>query len=475
MSRRYLVLFLLLSVFSSFAQQILVPPYLQPGNAPTLSKEEKVIVWQTDSVQGSFTVEYAHGSSLEGVEKHSSTRVSSQVLEFPGRKTHIHRAHLSGLDFDTQYTYRVSTGSRIITTATFTTRTKHPVVRFVAMGDVGTASPQQRAVAYQIHKVKPQFVLVTGDLAYNNGLEREYRVRFFPPYLTPVASLERGAPLMQSIPFYLFAGNHDFYGADLGKYPDGLAIFYYSDSPLNGPNTQFETEVSGPPDRVKAFKKATDGRFPKMNNYSFEDGNVHITVVDANSYINPLDPALVDWMKHDIGSSKADWKMITYHHPGFNSSKAHYDYQQMRLLSPLLEELAVDLVITSHVHNYQRTKPLKFAPKMNKARDKYIVSEEGRVDGKFTLDEKFDGVTHTDADGIIYVVSGCGGAQLYDPAMSNKPETWKHEPAENWVPYTVKLISDKHSFTLVETNGKQLVLKQIDLNGELLDEIKITK
>jgi hypothetical protein len=287
--------------------------------------------------------------------------------------------------------------------------------------------------------------------------------------------MEKGAPLMQSVPFYLFPGNHDLYGADLLKFPDGMALYYYSDGPMNAPVTEYTTEVKGPEERIKAFKKASEGRFPKMNNFSFDVGNVHIAALDANSYVNPLDGALIEWLRRDIQSSKADWKVVTFHHPGFNSSKAHYDYQQMRLLSPVLEQLGVDLVINSHVHNYQRTKPLRFAPKLNEAGDRYVISPEGRVDGKFTLDEKFDGVSNTKADGIIYIVSGSGGAGLYDMPISNNPELWKHEPADNWVPFTVKLISDVHCFTLVDVNGKSLVLKQINLKGEVLDEIKMTK
>lgn len=473
--RRFLCFFLLLGAFSTFSQQILVPPYVQPGNASNLSKEMKVVIWQVDSVKSGFTVHYVEGPTLEGAVKINEAKVTSEALTFFGRSSHLFRATLSSLDFDKEYTYRVSTSDKVISTATFKTRTKHSKTRFIALGDVGTASPQQKAIAYQMYQAKPEFVLTTGDLAYNNGLEREFRVRFFPPYTVSEASIDKGAPLMQTVPFYLFVGNHDLYGADLGKFPDGLAIYYYADSPLNGPLTQLTTEVTGPADRVKAFKKATDGRFPKINNFSFDHGNVHITVLDANSYTNPLDQSLVDWMKRDIGSSKADWKIVSFHHPGFNTSKAHYDYQQMRLLSPLLEELGVDLVMNSHVHNYQRTKPLKFAPKLSESGDHYVVSEEGRVDGKFTLDEQFDGVTHTRAKGIVYIVSGCGGAALYDTPLSNKPELWVHEPASNWVPFTVKLISDIHSFTLFETDAKTLVMKQIDLNGGVIDEIKMTK
>ena len=45
----------------------------------------------------------------------------------------------------------------------------------------------------------------------------------------------------------------------------------------------------------------------------------------------------------------------------------------------------------------------------------------------------------------------------------------------NWVPFTVKLVADVHSFTKIETNGKKLVLKQIDDKGKTFDEITITK
>lgn len=474
-SFRLALVLMICSLYSATAQQLIVRPYLQPGNAPTLSKEQKVVIWQTDSVPGTYKVEFVKGSTLDGVAKPGVAKVAVEALVFFGRTSYLYRAPLTGLEFDAEYTYRISLGDKVIANTTFATRTKKPATKFVAFGDCGTASPQQAAVAYQIYQQKPQFVLATGDLAYNNGLEREFRARFFPAYTNPEPSLERGAPLMQSIPFYMFVGNHDVYGSDLQKFPDGLAYFYYSDVPTNAPYAQLTTEVTGPADRVKAFKKATDGRFPKITNYSFDYGNVHFTVLDANTYVNPLDLGLVEWMKRDIGSSKADWKIVAFHHPGFNSSKAHYDYQQMRLLSPLFEELGVDMVFNSHVHNYQRSVPLKFAPKIAESGDHYVVTKEGRVDGKFTLDDKFDGVANTKANGIIYIVSGAGGAGLYDAPISGNPELWKHDNPENWVPFTVKLISDVHSFTMVETNGKTLVLKQINATGETLDEIKMTK
>lgn len=473
--RRILMFSFCVAGYCSGAQQILVEPYLQPGNNPTLSREQKVVIWQTDSVPATYVVEYTQGNSMDNAQKMSVAKVSSVQLKLMGKTSILYRAVLTGLQFDSEYAYRVRTGEQLITSASFTTRTKKSITRFVAFGDCGTASPQQKAIAYQVSLQKPQFVLVTGDNVYTTGRVIEYHARFFPVYNAPEAAPDKGAPLLRSVPFYMLLGNHDVQAFDLDKYPDGLAYFYYNDVPLNAPTTELTVKATGQPQVIKAFEKATGGRFPRAANFSFDHGNVHIVCLDANPYVNPLDPYLMDWMKEDIRNTKADWVIVSFHQPAFNSSKAHYNYQQMRLLSPVLEKLGVDLVLNGHVHNYQRSLPLQFAPKKNEVGDRYVISPEGRVDGTFTLDQEFDGITKTTPKGVIHIVTGAGGAGLYDPALSGKPDLWKHEPQENWVPFTAKIVSDIHSFTVIETNGKNLALRQINADGVIIDEIHISK
>ena len=408
-------------------------------------------------------------------KKKTIVKTSVVQLSLANKTTLLYRATLPKLKFDLEYSYTVSLEGQPIAEASFNTRTKEQNTRFAVFGDCGAGTPQQAKIAYQVYQQKPQFVLVTGDNVYRNGLENEYRKNFFPYYAAKEADTLKGAPLMQSIPFYMLLGNHDVFGADLDKTPDGLAYFYYNDLPLNGPKTENVVTVKGNENLVKAFKSANSPRFPKMSNFSFDYGNVHIVCLDANPHANPVDPTLVQWLTNDLNNSKATWKIVSYHHPGFNSSKAHYNYQYMRLLSPVLEQLGVDLVLTGHVHNYQRTVPLTFDPKKDSTGTRYVISDEGRVDGTFTLDENFDGVSNTKPKGIIYIVTGAGGAPLYDPSLSGKPELWKHDPQQNWVPFTTKIVSDIHSFTMIETNGKKLILKQIDAKGIPFDEIAITK
>ena len=63
------ILFLALIQLSAFAQQIIVRPYLQPGNASGLSKEEKVLIWQAVGVPADFDVTYAGGRSFDNQKK----------------------------------------------------------------------------------------------------------------------------------------------------------------------------------------------------------------------------------------------------------------------------------------------------------------------------------------------------------------------------------------------------------------------
>ncbi|HEU5290428.1 MAG TPA: metallophosphoesterase family protein [Cyclobacteriaceae bacterium] len=453
------------------AQQIVVRPYLQPGNTPTLSKEQKVLIWQTDSIPSNFKVTY----NLHGSPDKESVKSSYVQLKLKGKTSYLYRATLNKLQFDTLYHYEVHQNNNLIARDSFHTRTKKPFTRFAVLGDFGAGTTQQAAIAYRIAEKKPQFVITTGDNAYQNGLEEDYRKNVFPYYLPQSNGPAKGAALMNSIPFYMVLGNHDVRIDSLNEAPGAFAYFYYSDLPLNGPVAQNPPAIRGSSSLVKAFNKNTKPRFPRISNFSFDYGNVHFICLDANEYVNPLDPALVDWLNRDIGNSKADWKIVVFHHPGFNSSKAHYDFQLMRLLAPVFEKLQVNLVLTGHVHNYQRSVPLTFLPAKNATGDRYMISPEGRVNGTFTLDTLYNGETITKPKGIIYIVTGAGGGGLYDPNLSQKPELWKHDVPGNWVPFTKKLISDRHSFTLIETDKKLLTLKQIDLTGKVIDQISITR
>lgn len=130
----------------------------------------------------------------------------------------------------------------------------------------------------------------------------------------------------------------------------------------------------------------------------------------------------------------------------------------MRILAPIFEKAKVDIVFNGHVHNYQRSYPLKFIPEP--------VKDSDLVNGKFTLDKSFDGQTRTKPDGVLYLVTGAGGANLYDPGQTSDPASWQE--------FTAKFISDVHSFTVVELNAGRLDVRQVSGQGRELDRFSVT-
>jgi hypothetical protein len=279
-----------------------------------------------------------------------------------------------------------------------------------------------------------------------------------------------GAPLLRSTLFLAAPGNHDIATRDLEKYPDGLAYFLYWDQPLNGPlgtaGAANTPTLQGPEANRKAFLDAAGAAYPRMANFSFDYGNAHWTVLDANSYVDWTDPALRAWVERDLASARgATWRFVTFHQPGFNSSKKHFDEQRMRLLAEVFEAGGVDLVFSGHVHNYQRTYPLRFVPE--KEADGIRVGPKGQVAGRWVLDKSFDGRTRTRPDGVIYLVTGAGGAKLYDPEQQDDPGSWQE--------FTHTFLSKVHGLTVADVGETALTVRQVSAAGEELDHFTVTK
>jgi predicted phosphodiesterase len=454
-----------LCAFSASAQTILVQPYLQPGDGSVLGATDvKVIAWMTDANPGEFKVEYGTTTRLD---KSASPKKTSLDLGNDAKYL-TYSAVLNGLPMDADVHYRVTLAGKKVQEGQFHTRKPaNRPVKFIVVGDTADGRPNCREVAYQMWQVKPEFMLVVGDICYAKGRVSEYLKHFWDVYNTDTITTN-GVPLMRNTTLYAVLGNHDIGATNLGVNPDGFGAYYFFHPPLNGPKPGLPTPILGPDDKVAAFKAAAGTTYPALNNYSFDNGPVHFLCLDGNKSMDPMDPGIQAWVRQDLKSSKARWKLAFFHQPGFHSSTNHYAEQKMRLFEPLFEEGGVDVVLAGHVHNYQRSKPLRFEPSVTKADAKGVVA------GKFTIDNKFDGVQNTKPEGIIHIVTGGGGAKLYNTNFTDNPKMWEHDPA-NWAPYTSKFIADRHSFSVVEADSNRLVLRQLDSTGKEVDRMVITK
>lgn len=453
-------------------------PYIQPGaNSGLIAGAESVVIaWQTERKPREFTVEY-------GPTMQYGRRAAVQVVERPGPTAAEGRlnyaATLPRLDLGRSYRYRVREGTRTVVEGYFTTRKPRGTpIRFVAFGDNSYGDPGQRAVAWYAYQARPDFVMNTGDNVYESGLDSEYIKYFFPIYNADVGSPQTGAPLLRSVPFYTVLANHDIHGKDAGhhpaadfaKAPDALGYYTAMHLPMNGPVAPPQpTPLLG---ATEAFRAAAGERYPRMQSYSFDYGDAHFLCLDSNVYVDPTAPGWSEFIEQDLGHTDAVWKIVVYHHPAFNVGAKHYTEQQMRVLSPLFERLGVQMVLSGHEHVYQRTRPFTFAPSGPGAAAA-VGSGQRFVPGTFTVDADFDGQAATKPRGIIYITTGAGGKELYDPGFTNSPEQWLHDEDDR-VAYNARMFTDLHSFTLVEIDGRSLHLRQLDENGHEVDRITVT-
>jgi predicted phosphodiesterase len=456
----------------------LVKPYLQLGDAPTATATEVIsLLWHTEDTDGVWRVEIKPqgGSAWTQAEAPTAQRISVGGVA-PHR---VWTARMAGLAPGKPFTYRVLQNNKLVFQSGVQAARrgdKQNDYRFVVFGDCAAGTKNQRKVAYQAYLQKPDFVFVTGDIVYSRGRVSEYREKFFPVYNAEVASPETGAPLIRSTLMLAAPGNHDIGTRDLAQFPDSLAYFFYWSQPLNGfmpslftptgtvpDKTDFPNfaSLSGPEENRKAFLDSSGKTYPRMANFSYDWGGAHWTVIDANTYVNWNEPELRKWVADDLAKAKnAKWRFVGFHHPGFNSSEKHFEQQHMRLLAPLFEAGKVDIVFNGHVHNYQRSFPLRFAPAP-------AQTAKGKITGEWTLDKTFDGVNRTKPSGVIYLVTGAGGAGLYNGEQQTQPETWQG--------FTDKFLSQSHSLTVVDVKGNTLLVRQVDENGQTIDTFTVTK
>ncbi len=474
--KNILLAILLISGFSaSFAQvkndnTFLTTPYLQIGTEPTAQSLQ--LLWHVSDASATWSVEHKTNNGWVKAGNPVATRIAVTNIE-----PHIvYRSSLQGLVPGSLFTYRVlKNGKEVFSAQAHAPKAADQSYRFVVFGDVGAGTKEAKEIANQVYRVNPDMIVVPGDIVYETGLISDYRSKFWPIYNADKVD-GVGVPLMRSIPFVGAVGNHDADSRDLDKAPDALAYFYYWDQPLNGYTSEEGGAtlpvLKGTDANKKAFFEGAGNRYPRMTNFSFNYGNAHWLVLDADNYVNWTDSLLIDWVKKDLaGAQNAQWRFVTYHHPGFNSSVEHFEQQQMRLLAPIFEKGNVDVVFSGHVHNYQRSFPMHFVPagkgtllvggKDNK-------TPRGRsVSGHWTLDKTFDGKTNTHPNGVIYIVTGAGGQELYNPEQEKDIDSWQK--------FTDKFISTVHTLTVAEVNGKTLSIKQTDAAGKVMDSFMITK
>lgn len=452
-----------------------IRPYLQLGRQPDASDIR--IVWAAidDGKPQVWQVEYRPDNKPIGelIEANVDQSKTIRIGDLPPYK--IFSAHIPLAESKADLPYYVKKNGQIAFQSQANRIVQAPDrFRFDVLGDMASGQPSAKQVALGLYRSKPNLVVIPGDIVYTFGRMLEYLDHFFPVYNADDTSLE-GVSLLRSTLVVAAPGNHDVnIGSNtnvgnLDRFPDGLAYFVFWKQPLNGPPLKrdgaYTAKAKGSEAHREAFFNAAGDSFPSMTNYSFDIGNAHFTVLDADPYMDWTNKGLRSWLEKDLkGAEKKDWRFVVYHQPSYSSDTHHFREQRMRVVSDIFERYRVDVVFAGHVHNYQRSHPLRFSAKPDALGN--LVHLDGTVSGELKLDKSYDGITHKTPDGVIYIVTGCGGAHLTGSEIADNPQRWQ--------PFTQKMLS-QFSFSQCDVDGKKLIVRQLTPAGKEIDRFEIDK
>lgn len=209
------------------------------------------------------------------------------------------------------------------------------------------------------------------------------------------------ADLIAGVPLYPCPGNHDVR------------------TNLAGPMfAEFELPTNGPA-----------GETPERH-YWFDYGQVRFVSLDTNIEHKTLTDVIAPWMDKVLTDPGPRWKICYFHHPVYSNANYGPTRKLWNSIVPVMEKHGVQLVLSGHDHLYERSYPI---------REQKIVKP---------------------GEGIVYITTGAGGAELYAPKATPIPEL-------------ATVFESSHSFTIIDVTHEELRVKQINIKGTTVDEFRI--
>jgi acid phosphatase type 7 len=435
-----------------------VKPYLQLG--PNGSQSGPEVIWFSPLAQKYWSFETRLGA---GAWATASFRRDTK-LDYYG--THVHRFR-AAVPIGIKVEWRlVLNGCPVFSSAVKMPGQSSNAFRAVVFGDFADGNEGASQIADAVMAEHPELLVLAGDLVYEHGRISELRTKFFPVINADEGQPHLGAPLLRNLVMVAVVGNHDV-GAPKQSEPgardttDLFGYFTFWSNPSNGPRLGklgVEKMIGG--DRKAGMLFAKHGDFVRHSNFSFDWANTHWTMLDGNKYMNWGLPKLRDWLRVDLASSQADFKLVSFHQPGFNSDAEYHSEQRMRAVADILEDGGADVVFSGHCHFYQRFRPIRFRP------HSLSPSADGTIDGDMQIDYAYDSTGSNLPQGIIYVISGSGGRLV---------STESKERAGKAGPESLLINDRKRSFTRVDVDGRVLTVTQLTSNRQVIDTFTIDK
>eukprot|EP00475_Leptophrys_vorax_P014433 TRINITY_DN20779_c0_g2_i1.p1 TRINITY_DN20779_c0_g2~~TRINITY_DN20779_c0_g2_i1.p1 ORF type:complete len:627 (+),score=140.30 TRINITY_DN20779_c0_g2_i1:486-2366(+) len=283
----------------------------------------------------------------------------------------LHHADLTSLKQDTRYYYSCGSDDtgfgEIYSFVSPPAQSSDARTSFVMMADQGTslcldpvggwcalgswALLQSLSKKIQNDPRQVGIVFNSGDLSYAVG--RAYRWDMWMNEILPVAA---NAPYMVSL------GNHEFNFYQQDFRPDWGSYWNDSDGECGLPTRmRFLMPWNTSQDLIADAEEVLTSNWW----YSFNYGSIHFTVISMENNFTKDSPQY-NWIVDDLSKvnrSEFPWVVVTGHRPLYTSApNATDDALEAEHLKYELEDVfmnyKVDLVLTGHYHQYERTCPV---------------------------------------------------------------------------------------------------------------------
>ena len=272
------------------------------------------IQWRTDTTITEGVIRYRISGSGDEMKAKGWRNVVYDRVLMNDHTVNRYTAYLRGLEPGVKYQYLVSPQTEWDENQCFTTASADDSYTFIWFGDTHHSADFGKLInAADERHPGTAFYSIAGDIV-SDGTHRNQWDDIF----------EYTKEVICKKPFMCVPGNHDN-RAGLGAqmYQE---LFSY---PINGPD-----EV------------------PKEQTYSFRYKNTLFLMLDATS---PID-AQTQWIEDQLKETDARWKFAFMHFPPYSSDGGYPEIRKE--LCSLFDKYHVDLVMSGHVHNYLRTKPM---------------------------------------------------------------------------------------------------------------------
>jgi hypothetical protein len=306
-------------------------PFLQQVGASMAT-----VVWTTRE-PGPAEVRYVAGGGPVSAAAATSHFVPATTTGFPF-DYYQHEANLTGLAPATTYRYDPFVAGVDVTPQAGSFRTAPPTgsgaVTFIAFGDSGTNSAPQHQLASLMTADAFDIALHAGDITYGtttgtgDASYLGYEAWFF--------SIYQG--WLSSRPVFPAEGNHDSRPSN----NNGAAYLDVFSLPPNGASAQY-------PDHAERY-------------YSFDYGPVHFIALDTEYAFQDVTRRAeqIAWLHADLAGTPQPWKVAYFHRSPYSAGGEHgSDLAVRSAFGPLFERYGVQLVISAHEHDYERTRPIR--------------------------------------------------------------------------------------------------------------------